>query len=190
MAKKDDIVFEAVVKSNSLANVMDLTIPVLDGFVVQQNIKLNSKHIFVATKDGAIEQFLTDGTLADGEDFEERVEKVLNGVRREVRNNPLYAGNGRYLDFYKFHKNNLFNFKLYVQDIIIDKTHFVRQMNAYFIEPKSNEFCQLSLSIGQYLRSEFKLLREMDDYKQDVLIKSLEEAMVLIMDNIVYDYSE
>ena len=47
MAKKNDIVIEAVNKSNSLINVMDLTIPVLDGFVVQQNIKLNSKFTVV-----------------------------------------------------------------------------------------------------------------------------------------------
>ena len=187
MAKTKDII-EAANKTNSLINVMDLTIPVLDGFVEQQNIKLNSKHIFVATKDGALEQFLTDGELLDDEDFEGRVEKVLNGIRREVRNNPLYANNGRYVDFYKFHKNTLFNFKIYVQDILIDKEHFVRQMNAYFLEPKSKEFCQLSLSIGQYLKSEYKLLREIDDYSEDVLIKNLEEAMTIIMDNIVYDY--
>ena len=63
-------------------------------------------------------------------------------------------------------------------------------MNAYFVEPKSKEFCQLSLAIGQYLKSEYKLLREIDDLNRDVLIKNLEKAMMIIMDNIVYDYSE
>ena len=150
---------------------------------------MDSKFIFVATKDGAIEQFLTDGQLIDDEEFEERVEKVLNGIRREVRNNPLYAGNGRYIDFYKFHKTPLFDFKIYVQDILIDKEHFVRQMNAYFIEPKSKEFCQLSLAIGQYLKREYKLLRETDDLSKDILNQTLEKAMIIIMDNIVYDYS-
>lgn len=183
-------IIEAATRANSIINVQDLSIPVLDDFVIQQNIKVDSKFIFVATKDGAIEQFLTDGQLIDDEDFEDRIEKVLNGIRREVRNNPLYKGNGRYIDFYKFHKTKLFNFKIYVQDILIDKDHFVRQMNAYFIEPKSKEFCQLSLAIGQYLKSEYKLLREIDDYNNDILIKTLEEAMILIMDNIVYDYSE
>ena len=189
MANEKTII-EAATKTNSLVNIQDLTIPVLDDFVVQQNVKMDSKFIFVATKNGAVEQFLTDGQLIDDEDFEERVEKVLNGIRREVRNNPLYEGNGRYIDFYKFHKTDLFNFKIYIQDILIDKEHFIRQMNAYFVEPKSKEFCQLSLAIGQYLKSEYKLLREIDDLNKDVLIKNLEKAMMIIMDNIVYDYSE
>ena len=68
MANEKTII-EAATKTNSLVNIQDLTIPVLDDFVVQQNVKMDSKFIFVATKNGAVEQFLTDGQLIDDEDL-------------------------------------------------------------------------------------------------------------------------
>ena len=185
--KKDDILLEIAKRSNSILNVLDLNIPVLDGFEVKQDIKLNSKHIFVAQKGSVLEQFLTDGQLVDNEDFEDRVVKILNDVRREVRKNPLYENNGRYIDLYKNYETKLFKFKIYVQDILTDKVHFVRQLNAYFVEPKSKEVCQISVSAGQYLRSEYKLMKEIEDYSKDELTLSIERALLLILDNISYD---
>ena len=190
MAKIDDVILNITKKANTIINIYNLSIPVLDGFEVKKDIKINSKHVFVAQKGNVLEQFLTDGQLIDDETLDERVEKILNDVRREVRHNPLYANNGRYLDLYKKYEKGDFKYKIYLQDILIDKDHFVRQINAYFIEPKSKEVCQLSLSAGQYLRSEYKILREIDDYSKDVIITSLEKALMLILDNIGYDYSE
>ncbi len=190
MAKREDTILEIAKKANTIVNIYNLRIPVLDGFEVKKDIKINSKHIFVAQKGNVLEQFLTDGQLVDAETLEERIQKILNDVRREVRHNPLYANNGRYIDLYKEYENDIFKFKIYVQDILIDKDHFVRQLNAYFAEPNTGEVCQISISAGQYLRSEYKILREIDDYKQDELTVSLEKALMLILDNISYDQSE
>lgn len=183
----DNILLNVAKKANTIVNIYNLRIPVLDGFEVKKDIKINSKHIFVAQNGNTLEQFLTDGQLIDKETLDERVEKILNDIRREVRHNPLYANNGRYLDLYKKYEKNGFNFKIYLQDILTDKEHFVRQLNAYFVEPKSGEVCQISISAGQYLRSEYKILREIDDYSKDVIITSLEKALILILDNISYE---
>ena len=190
MAKNENTLLELAKKANTIVNIYNLSIPVLDGFEVKKDIKINSRHIFVAQKGNVLEQFLTDGQLIDNETLDERIEKMLNDIRREVRHNPLYANNGRYLDLYKKYEKDRFEYKIYLQDIMIDKEHFVRQINAYFIEPESREVCQLSLSAGQYLRSEYKILKEISDYHEDPIIASLEKALMLIIDNIGYDYSE
>ena len=190
MNKLENITLEIAKKANTIINIENMKIPVLDGFEVKKDIKINSKHIFVAQKDNVLEQFLTDGQLVDAETLDERVEKILNDIRREVRHNPLYANNGRYIDLYKEYEKDNFRYKIYVQDILIDKEHFARQLNAYFVEPHSGEVCQISISAGQYLRSEYKILREINNYKRDRIIVSLEKALLLILDNIRYDYSE
>ena len=57
----------------------NLNIPILGGF---QQIK-NPGTLFTAvSNEGYVEQFITDGKLLDGEDFDSRLTKVLDNTKK------------------------------------------------------------------------------------------------------------
>jgi len=191
MSKIDNAI-KVAKKMNTLINFNLLSIPVLDDFIlVQKNLTdPNNNIIFVAVKNNTLEQFLGDGMLEPNESFEDRVEKVINQMKEESKRSPLYDGNDEFLVYYKNYDNENFDFKIYVQDILTgskDNLKFIRQLSAFFVEPQGNEFYQISMSAGQYAKSnKFKLLKDIKDYEQDEINKGLEKALTLIMDNITY----
>lgn len=190
--KKDDVAIKIAKHMNTLINFNSLAVPVLNDFiVVKKNLTDPSNRIiFVAIKNNTLEQFLGDGILGKNESFEGHITGVINEIKDQVKDNPLYEGNDEYLVYYKNYENDLFDFKIYIQDILTgtpDKIKFARQMSAFFVEPKGNEFYQICMAAGQYVKSnKFKLLKDIKNYEEDDVIVGLEKNLKIIMDNITY----
>lgn len=188
MRKEHEKAIKVAERLNTLDNISRLGIPILDGFEVLEHDP-NNKIIFVARKDNIIEQFLTDGMLIDDETIDERIEKIISEITKEICTKPLYK-KGVAIKFFKLISKNDIDFHIYVQDIIKgtpSNRKLVRQLNAYFVEPVGNEFCQISLGSGLYPVGErYKLLGDIIDLNNDELIKSLETGLELIINNIKY----
>ena len=190
--KKEDSAIKIAKNMNTLINFNSLAVPVLDDFiVVKKNLTdPNNRIIFVAIKNNTLEQFLGDGILDKNESFEGHITGIINEIKEQVKDNPLYEGNDDYLVYYKNYDNGLFDFKVYIQDVLAgtpDKIKFARQMSAFFVEPKGNEFYQICMAAGSYYKSnKFKLLKDIKDYEKDEIVMGLEKALKLIMDNITY----
>jgi len=190
--KNDDVAIKIAKHMNTLINFNSLAVPVLNDFiVVKKNLTDPSNRIiFVAIKNNTLEQFLGDGILGKNESFEGHITGVINEIKDQVKDNPLYEGNDEYLVYYKNYENDLFDFKIYIQDILTgtpDKIKFARQMSAFFVEPKGNEFYQICMAAGQYVKSnKFKLLKDIKNYEEDDVIVGLEKNLKIIMDNITY----
>ena len=92
--------------------------------------------------------------------------------------------------YYKDYKSANLEFKIYLQDILTgseDDLEFIRQINSYFINPITNEFCQLTMAVGPYKADvNKKLLENIENFDEDKLINNLFDAINLIMDNIVF----
>ena len=177
---------------NTLINYRSLAIPVLDNFiVVQRNLTdPNHKVIFVAVKNNTIEQFIGDGILGEKESVDDRIEEVLKEIGEEIKDNELYKGNNEYICYYKNYDNDNFDFKIYLQDILSgtkEDLKFARQISAFFVEPNGNEFYQVSVAAGSYATNKgYKLLKDIENYEEDEIVKGLEQNLKLIMDNIIY----
>ena len=190
--KKEEQAIKIAKNMNTLINFNLLSVPVLNDFIlVQKNLTdPNNKIIFVAMKNNTLEQFLGDGVLAQNESFEDHLDKVINQMKEESKKSNLYEGNDEFLVYYKNYDNENFDYRIYVQDILTgsqDKLKFVRQMSAFFVEPTGNEFYQVSVAAGQYVKSnKFKLLKDIKNYEQDEIIRGLEKNLKQIMDNITY----
>jgi hypothetical protein len=64
---------------------------------------------------------------------------------------------------------------------------FVRQVNGYFVNPVSEDFCQVSMSAGRYKVSEqYKLLKDIEDLEKDEITTALYNSLKIILDNITY----
>lgn len=184
-------VIQMAKKGNTLLSYDELNVPVLDEYtVVQQNLNNpNNNVIFVAIKNNVLEQFLGDGALLEDESFEKHLEDVIDSMKEAVKGNPLYEGNNNYLIPYEKYDNDMFDFKIYAQDILMgskENLKFVRQLSAFFLEPRNNEFFQISMSAGQYDEKEYKLLKDIKDFQNDEILKGLEHNLKLVLDNLTY----
>ena len=176
-------------KLNSISNAERLSIPVLDGFDITREEQPYSNVVFLAQKDNMIEQFIVDGSLEDEETITQRIEKVVEAIRDKTDKNPLYEKEN-YIYNYRTYKNDLFDFYIYVQDIIIGtkkNKQFIRQLNAYFIEPEEKEFCQVSVASGPYIPSDDNpLISEIKELSSNRIINNIDSALNIILDNISY----
>ena len=190
MEELDKRVSKLINKLNTIENINNLDIPILDGFKVLKNeIDSESNIIFVAGKGNTIEQFLTEGTIDETVKLEDKIKEIEKLLDKQVKNNPLYK-NKDYIKRYKKYNNGTFDFDIYVQDIIAGtstSTSFVRQLNAYFIEPQGREFCQVAVSAGRYKVSDsFKLINDINKLEEDIIIKELDKALITILSNLKY----
>lgn len=163
----------------------DLFIPILDGFETTPD---TNKKQMVAIKDNTIEQFINDGPLEENEKIEDRIEKVEESLQNNLPNHELYSG--KMLQFIEDYDTDYFSFKVYAQDILTgtkDELFFIRQVNAYFVNPTTNEFNQISVAAGRYrVNEEHKLLKDIKDIEEDEILSGLRKALMIIMDNTKY----
>ena len=164
-------------------NPCDLFIPILDGF--KETPDTNKNHL-VAINGNMLEQFFTDRILGDGETFEGRIDEIQNETIESLPNKDLYEGES--FKFLEDFETELFKFKVYAQDILVgtrENLFFVRQLNAYFMNPVNKELNQVSLAAGRYeVTDDHKLLKDIDDLQEDKIIKPLKESLEIIMNNI------
>lgn len=149
--KMDNELLEKVKEIAKTANIkmhaQSLNIPVIDGFEVMKTD--NVKTIFLAIDgNGFTQQMTGDGALNPGETLEDRVDFVMNDVAQFMKlNGDEEAGNRCF--FVKDYDNGVFKFKLYVQDLIL-QGNLLRMLSAFFVEPKFNDFYQMSISVGPF----------------------------------------
>ena len=173
-------------KANSLLNASKIIISLPNGYEVIEDKITNQNRIFVAIKDNTLVQFLTDGELKKNESLEQHIKLVIDDIHKSVSSSPLYYEYDNFIQEYKEYKNNGNLFKIYVQDVLATNDHYSRMMSAFFLEPMSREFCQITVARGQYNRSERKLLKDISNLEQDEINKSLENLLVDIINRLTY----
>lgn len=152
--------------------IQNILVPILDGFTLIPN---NSLGIFAAiSKDKYMEQFLCDGILQDNENFEDHLNKVIVDVKSSMRDAGFEDVDNN-VKFLKTFNNGLFEFKIYTQDLVKGEK-ILRQYNAYFLDPESKAFYQISLttcpySINDKFIVETSITSNMDKTMKDLMKK-------------------
>lgn len=162
-----------------------LNIPVLNGLQVIED--KNPQIIMVATGGGYTEQLVSDGYIADGE-FEKRIEDVIATTKKWMESNHFENVGNSFIK-YKDYSNGVFNYKLYVQDMIIPDANgkkVIRMMIAYFVEPKMHDFYQASLSVGPLPMPTEKLKVGVIDLEHDEITAILDKAFTIYLNNLKY----
>lgn len=162
-----------------------LFIPVLKEFKVQND---NNPHtILLASGNGFVEQLTSDGYIEDGE-FEKRIELVINNTKQFMKNNGCENIDNSFI-YYKDYNNGVFNFKLYVEDMIMNtgnQKKVIRNFIAYFVEPKMHDFYQLTLGAGPFTMPTEQLKTGIIDLKQDRITSLLDKLMQTLLNNLKY----
>ena len=162
-----------------------LNIPIVNGFQVRNDG--NPQTILLATGPGFTEQLTSDGFIQDG-DFENRINLVITNTKQFMKNNNCENVDNSFI-YYKDYNNSVFNFKLYVQDMIIpiqNEKKVIRTLIAYFVEPKMHDFYQMSLSVGPFTMPTEQLKIGTIDLQNDQVTSSLDYLMKNILDNLKY----
>ena len=122
------------------------------------------------------------------ETFEQRINLVEKNTLNFMKSHSS-LNNEQNLFFYKDYSNGIFNYKIYVQDFIVNvqnTTKVIRQLNAYFIEPKFNDFYQLTIA-SPALQMPTEILKlGVVDIASDQITQSLDNLLKLLMDNLKY----
>ncbi len=160
MNKKVEVAVEIAKRFNSKAQAMKLEVPILDG--LKEVFSSNEKIVFAVGDDYFLEQFITDGVLNQDESFEERVNKNVTDIKKVLVNNSISDADDNFQDLGNF-TNGIFNFRVYLQYVAREKKP-ICQATAYFLDPKSNSFYQLNLSMivtdGNTVEDIFQVLKE------------------------------
>ena len=172
--QNDSKLLKFVAELNSKIKCESLFLPLPDGF----EIKEKDDRRFVAVKNNILIQFLTDGVLDKEESLANHIKKVL--LENESSN---ILNQVRYI---KSHQCGTLYFEIYCQDILVGSQKFIRQINAYFINELTNEFCQLSIACGQYNVSNYPLLNTITDLENDPLLRELLVFTINYLDKITY----
>ena len=163
----------------------NLVIPVINGLnVVQSN---NPQTILMANSDAFIEQLTSDGPIKD-DTLESRVELVINNTKSFLTSKNVETN----FMFYKDFSNGDFNFKIYVQDLIIpkdDAKNLVRNFIAYFVEPNMKDFYEFTLSYGPIIMPTEIIKNGVIDLENDEVTRSVEKMFMDLVNNLKYKNS-
>lgn len=170
----DEMIMNMTKKMNENQYLSNVHVPILDDF----KIIPNEGTLFTAVSGvNYIEQFLTDGILKEGDNFEKHVKNVMRDIEKTMMEAGLedVENNIHYL---KDYKTKDFHFKVYVQDNI-GKGKIIRQFNIFFLDPDYNSFYQLSLATSPYPVEEM-------DYVREALTVNVITTINNLMDNITH----
>ena len=163
-----------------------LFVPILNGFQVENDN--NPQTILLASGNGFTEQLISDGYIEDGQ-FDQRIELVIKNTKEFMKNNNCENVDNSFI-FYKDYNNGIFNFKIYVQDLIIpnqNEKKVIRTFNAYFVEPKMHDFYQFSLGAGPFAMPTEQLKIGTIDLQNDQITIALNNMMTTLLDNLKYN---
>ena len=165
-----------------------LSVPVMNDFTINTDDgKFVNTILSYSNGSGLNESLISDGSMLPNETFEKRIEMVNGNVIKYLKN--LSDKNTESNIFFLKDFNATFKFKVYVQDTLIEVANelkLIRSLNAYFIEPKYNDFYQLTLSAGTFNYPVENI--EVGKYlENDVLTKALIEILEIIMSNLKYN---
>lgn len=182
-----DSAIEMATMMNFGLHAQQLDIPLLNNFKIK---KTSEPQIVLSATDGIfIEQLVSDGPMKQNETFEQRINSVVKNTT-EFMNNYSPANNKSKLFYYKDYSNGVFNYKIYVLDGIIkvdDTTNeVIRQFNAYFVEPKFNDFYQLTISSPALSMPTEILKLGVVDLDTDEMTQYINNLLTIAMDNLKY----
>lgn len=148
----NDTMQQAMVRVAALSNLKlhanSLDIPILNGFNINTNNGQEPGLIMAYSNGKGLSQNLTsDGPLTQNETFEDRIDLVINNVINYTK--KLSPKNTEKNIFFVKDYEATFKFKVYVQDLLLNGK-LIRQLNAYFVEPKFNDFYQLTVAAGPF----------------------------------------
>lgn len=162
-----------------------LFVPILNDFQVENDN--NPQTILLASGHGFVEQLTSDGHIDDGQ-FEQRIDLVIKNTKEFMKNNNCENVDNSFI-FYKEYNSGVFDFKLYIQDMIIpvqNEKKVIRNFIAYFVEPKMHDFYQFSLSAGPFTMPTEQLKIGIIDLQNDQVTISLDNLMKTLLDNLKY----
>ena len=171
MKKKIDVAIDMAKKFNYREHAMKLDVPMIEGF---KEIPSNEANVIFAAGDNfCLEQFISDGALNKNETFEDRVNKSIKEIKDSLVKDKVKITDDNFKLLGDF-TNNVFTFRVFLQ--YMEKgNNLVCQIFAYFLEPKDNDFYQLSLSMGATNRGEI-----------DQICNILREKLVLLLEGVKY----
>ena len=139
----DQLVIEIADQLNENVILNNVKVPVLVGY---EEIPNHGTILTAISPSNSMEQFLCDGIIQDT--FEEHVERVIRDIHETMEAMQLETGEDL-VYFLKDYKTKDFTYKIYVQDMIGNGL-IIRQFDAFFVDPKTNAFYQISLSGAPY----------------------------------------
>lgn len=163
-----------------------LAIPLLNNFNVTQS--KNPQIVFMSSAEAFVYQVVSDGPLRIGETFDDRVNLVVRNTTEYMRQQNMDDVDKSFF-FYKDYKNDTFSFKIYVQDLILmmdSQKKVIRQLNAYFVEPKFNDFYQITVSAGPFPMPTQMLKLGTVDLANDKITQILDTMMNNVLSNFKY----
>ena len=126
---------------------------------------------------------MSDGHI-ENDDFEKRIDLVINNTKNFMKSNNCENVENSF-KFYKEYTNGIFNFKIYVCDLII-QGKVLRQFISYFVEPKLQDFYQLTVSVGPFDFPTNQIKIDQIDLNNDSTTKSLDILNTLLLNNLKY----
>lgn len=163
-----------------------LAIPLLNNFNVIKSE--NPQVVFVSSAEAFVYQVVSDGPLRSEETFDDRVNLVVRNTKEYMKQQNMDDVDKSFF-FYKDYKNDTFGFKVYVQDLILtmdNQKKVVRQLNAYFVEPRFNDFYQVTVSAGPFSMPTQMLKLGTVDLENDQITKILDTMMDNVLNNLKY----
>lgn len=163
-------------------NRRSLFIPTLDGFSIEEK----NDHSFRAVDGHGMTEVFSEEDVFDSN---------INNMINKALNDSIDFLAGKDVDLrrrnIKFYKDIDYNFKfrVYFDDLVLKNTHFIRDVKAYFIDPRNNTFNLITLSIGPLEPSKSQpLLGDIDgNFQDDSIVKILLERLDLILRNVKYN---
>ena len=165
-----------------------LSIPLLNGFIKEESkdpmvilIAMDNNKMF-------LEQLITDGPMNPNETIDQRI-NFVNKSLLDYMKDLSQDNTEKSIFYYKDYANNVFNYKVYVHDMIVDTNavkKVIRSLNAFFIEPRFNDFYQLSISTPPFEIPTEKLKLGVVDLENDEITKILDGMLNSLMDNLTY----
>jgi len=156
--------------NEEVVNKSILSIPILNGYKL---LDIKTGALFVAkSDDGSVEQYIEEGKLGAEETFDERLKNVLT-TTKSILETKYEKKDIIHLQDYN---TDILSFTLYLQDNTKGiKT--IRQINAYFKEPKTNYFYEITLSAPPLLTMDLN----------DNVTNNIYNRLLIILNNIKYN---
>lgn len=167
--------------ANDLNKKTRIFVPILENLVVCKN---NVKNCIFIAKDnnGLMEQLFIDEPLNDKETIDERIMKIQNETNLHIKNINLKVFSKPYKEF----SNSIFDFKIYLQDTIVDEK-LIRQFDVFFEDKIFKDVYKLSLIGGPfYIDSNVQLLSN-DSITDDLITTRLYNMLQQVLNNIKYN---
>ncbi len=158
-----------------------LAVPILKG--LERVDGGNPQTVLIAKGQGLVEQLTSDGRIEEGQ-FDQRIDAVIAKTKQFMKQNGCENADESFT-YREDYSNGIFQFKLYSCDMLMragNEKKLIRQLFAYFVEPKMQDFYQLSLSAGPFSAP----AAQSDDSQNDQVPTVLNKLMKMLMDNLKY----